>query len=91
MSEQTITAIYRDGMFQPTVPGKVTLPEGQRVKLSFEKIDEETEAERAVRVQRILDLFEHFYESLSKEEIEEMESAMRRRPNFFSEEEAEGA
>jgi predicted DNA-binding antitoxin AbrB/MazE fold protein len=87
MSEQTITAVYHEGVFHPTTPEEVALPEGQKVELSIKKIEEETEAERAARSERILNLLDHFYDGLSEEEIAKIESAMRRRPNFFGEDE----
>ena len=90
MSDQTITAIYYDGVFQPITPGDVTLHEGQKVELSIKTLAEETEKDRSARVERILNLLAHFYDGLSQEEIDEMENAMRRRPNFFGEEAEEG-
>jgi predicted DNA-binding antitoxin AbrB/MazE fold protein len=81
-AEQIIKATYHEGVFHPTPPEEVTLHEGDTVELAIKKIDSETEAKKAARVERILNLLNHFYEDLNDSEINEIERAMRRRVNF---------
>jgi predicted DNA-binding antitoxin AbrB/MazE fold protein len=52
MSDQTIQAAYHEGVFHPEIPGEVSLPEGQKAELSIKKIEEETQSERAARIER---------------------------------------
>ena len=81
MSNQRILATFLDGVFRPVALGSLNLFEGQTVMLTVEPID---------RAAYILSLAKQVYEGLSEEEIDEIERAMRRRPNFFGDDETEG-
>lgn len=84
MSEQTIQAIYHEGVFHPKTPDEVILHEGDEVELSIKKIghETETETERAERIARIQNLIEHFYDGVADHEIDEIERAILHRVNF---------
>jgi predicted DNA-binding antitoxin AbrB/MazE fold protein len=82
MSEQVIKAVYQDGAFHPTESLALHYREGQEVEIAVKETPED-------QVERILALLDHFYDGLSEEEIDKIEKAMRRRPNFFGDDEAE--
>jgi predicted DNA-binding antitoxin AbrB/MazE fold protein len=82
MSEQTIIAVYHEGVFHPATPEQVTLHEGDTVELSIKKIDEVVDSERLARVKRIMEVIDHFYEGLDDDKIDDIESAILRRVNF---------
>jgi len=82
MSEQIIQAIYHEGVFQPTEPTEVTLHDGQKVELSIRKIDKEADTERAARIERIMNIIEHFYDGVDEAEIDAIEHSILQRVNF---------
>jgi predicted DNA-binding antitoxin AbrB/MazE fold protein len=82
MPEQTIQAIYHEGVFQPTEPAEVVLQDGERVELSIRKIDEEAETERTARIERIMNIIEHFYDGVDEAEIDAIERSILQRVNF---------
>ncbi|MCC6457554.1 MAG: DUF104 domain-containing protein [Caldilineaceae bacterium] len=86
MSEQTIQAIYHEGVFHPEIPGEVSLHEGRKVELSIKKIEEDTQAERSARIERIKNIIEHFYDDVDDNEIDEIERAILRRVTFVGDE-----
>jgi predicted DNA-binding antitoxin AbrB/MazE fold protein len=86
MSDQTIQAVYHEGVFHPEIPGEVSLPEGQKVELSIKKVEEETQSERAARIKRIRKIIEHFYDDIDDSEIDEIERAILRRVTFVGDE-----
>lgn len=82
MSEQVIKAVYQDGAFHPKESPPLSYREGQEVEISVKETPED-------QIERILALLDHFYDGLSEEEIEEIEKPMRRRSNFFGDDEVE--
>ena len=70
---QTIEAIYQNGMFKPLSPVSEEFSEGKKVRLVVE-----TEEENP-----IMRLADNFYEGLSEEDIDEIETIALDRSNFF--------
>jgi predicted DNA-binding antitoxin AbrB/MazE fold protein len=72
---QTVEAVFENGILRPL--GQLQLAEGEQVQLKVSTRGRRSPAE-------ITELARKVYEGLSPEEIDEIESHIKRRPNFFS-------
>lgn len=72
---QTIEAIYQNGIFKPLQPLSEEIAEGKKVKMTLESDTDETNP--------IMKLAEDFYEGLSEQDIDEIETIALDRSNFF--------
>jgi predicted DNA-binding antitoxin AbrB/MazE fold protein len=73
---QTVIAVYENGVFRLMRELEVPLQEGQRVRLTVEKL---------LSPDEIIELAAHVYAGFSEEEIAEIEKIMLDRSNFFPE------
>jgi len=78
--KQTIDAIYENGTFRPLERDAVSIPDGQRVRLT---VEDECEPEA-------LRLAMNVYHGLSDKDIDEIERIALDRGNFFSIEGTDG-
>lgn len=74
MSEQIVEAVFENGAFHPVDPGRVTIAEGQRVRLLVDDQTTPAALESAFEV----------YRGLSADEIDEIERIALDRSRFFS-------
>lgn len=70
-----VEAVYEKGLLRPLEP--LTLPEGQRVTVTVEVVEERLSPEE------ILHLAQQVYAGLSEEEITEIEAIALDRSNFL--------
>ena len=73
-TKYTYNAVFEAGRFQILSPQKIDLPEGQTVRLIVELIESPED---------ILELATRVYEGFSEEDIEELETMVLERDNFF--------
>ncbi len=73
--KQTLEAVYEHGTFRVIDPQEVAIPDGQRVRISFEVYPDEEDP---------LEMLENFYEGMSEEDIAEVEKIMLDRSNWRS-------
>lgn len=71
--KRPIDAVYENGAFRPLEPGAVTIPDGQRVRITVE-------GEAGPEALR---LATGVYEGLSEKHIDEIEQIALDRSNFF--------
>jgi predicted DNA-binding antitoxin AbrB/MazE fold protein len=74
MNAQTIEAVYEHGAFRPVGPLHPEPSEGQRVRLVVEAVGDP---------QAYLKLAAQVFEGLSEEDVDAVEAAAKRRPDFF--------
>jgi predicted DNA-binding antitoxin AbrB/MazE fold protein len=72
--KQTLDAVYEKGVFRVIDPQEVAIPEGQRVRVSFEVSPDEQDDP--------LEMLDNFYEGMSEEDIAEIEKIMLDRSNW---------
>jgi len=77
MAQQTVDAIFENGVFRPLIPASVSIPEGHQVQLII-RVPESSE--------EILALAMNVYAGLTEEEVDEIEQIALDRREFFSEE-----
>ena len=73
--KHTVEAIFEKGVFRPVVPKKISIPEGQPVRLLVETIFPGKD---------VLSLATQVYDGLTKEEIAEIEQIVLNRQDFFA-------
>ena len=73
---QTIIAVFENGVFRLSSQLEVPLEEGQRVRLTVEKL---------LSPDEMIELAAQVYDGFSEEEIAEIEKIMLDRSNFFPE------
>jgi len=76
MTTETVEAVYEHGGFRLVAPVDLKLPEGQKVRLMVEPIEQADD---------ILALAARVYEGLPDDEIDSIEEHTRRREDFFGE------
>jgi len=70
----TVDAVFEHGVFRLLAPQNVRIPEGQIVRLAIEPVESPED---------ILELAGQVYAGLSDKEIEEIETIIFERNNFF--------
>ena len=75
-AKQTLDAVYEHGVFRLLDPQEIKIPEGQRVRVSFEV--------SPVQEDDPLEMLDNFYEGMSEEDIAEIEKIMLDRSNWRS-------
>ena len=75
-AKQTLDAVYEHGAFRVIDPQEIEIPEGQRVRVSFEVSPDERDDP--------LEMLDNFYEGMSEEDIAEIEKIMLDRSNWRS-------
>jgi predicted DNA-binding antitoxin AbrB/MazE fold protein len=78
---QTINAVFENGILRPLEA--LPLAEGQEVRITVES-GKQAPTPSPAQTAHVLELAAKVYEGLSPEEIDEIESHIKRRPNFFS-------
>ena len=71
---QTVSAIFEHGVFRPTTPSDIHIPEGQEVRLIVESIDASGNP---------LDLAMRVFDGLSDQQVNEIEKIILNRSDFF--------
>jgi predicted DNA-binding antitoxin AbrB/MazE fold protein len=71
----TIDAVYEHGVFRVLDSAEVEIPEGQRVRLTVQRLESENQ-------QDSLELLRSVYAGLSEEEINEIEEIILDRGNW---------
>ena len=77
MTQQTIDAVFENGVFRPLIPVNVSIPEGQQVQLIISMPES---------VEDMLALAMNVYAGLTEEEVDEVERIALDRREFFSQE-----
>jgi len=72
-SKTTIDAVYEHGVFRVLDANEVSIPDGQRVRITVELATSKD----------VLDLMLHFYDGTSEEEIQEIEKIALDRRDLF--------
>lgn len=72
-----IEVVYESGGFRLVGNAKVHLDEGERVRITIEKADKDSDA-------RVLELAGAVYDGLAESEIDEIESVATDRSRFFT-------
>lgn len=80
MAEQTIKAVYENGVFRPLGPVGEAIEEGQKVHLRIRTVGAALQS---------LEELTHIYDGLSEEEIKELEQIILNRSSSFSQRSAE--
>jgi predicted DNA-binding antitoxin AbrB/MazE fold protein len=75
---KNVDAIYENGAFRPVGDVKIPLPDGTRIRLSVEPV------EQATTEDNVLELAAMVYVGLSKNEIADIEQIATDRSRFFS-------
>lgn len=70
MNTKTLDAVYEDGVFRPTHPGRFDLAEGQKVRIVIDPVEQ---------VDVLLEMAADVLAELSDQEIAEIEQIVRRR------------
>ena len=76
MIQQTVEAVFENGVFRLMTPIDIAIPEGQQVRLIIEVAESSTD---------MLALALNIYAGLAEEQIDEIEQIVLDRSNFFSE------
>jgi predicted DNA-binding antitoxin AbrB/MazE fold protein len=77
VNDQTIEAVFENGVFRPLDPVNGSIVEGQRVQLTVR-------ADKATDEEDPLAMLTNFWEGMSEEEIQEIERIMLDRSNWRS-------
>jgi predicted DNA-binding antitoxin AbrB/MazE fold protein len=75
-AKQSLDAVYEHGVFRVIDPQEIEIPEGQRVRVSFEVSPDSQDDP--------LEMLDNFYEGMSEEDIAEVEKIMLDRSNWRS-------
>ena len=76
---ENIDAVFEDGAFRPTNGADIPIPNGARVRISIEPVDESTTPD-------VLSLAASVFAGLAPDDIAEVERIATIRSNFFSSE-----